>query len=140
MNDPHNLQRFVDAQAPVYDHVTAELRAGHKQSHWMWFIFPQIAGLGTSHMAREYALAGWDEAKAYYEHPTLGARLRECTELVLAVQNRSIHQILGAPDDMKFRSSMTLFHRVAPDDPLFARALDQYFAGVLDPLTLARLV
>src|SRR5690606_25094935 len=98
--DPHDLQRFLDAQAPVYEQVLRELRAGRKSSHWMWFIFPQVAGLGFSSMSRRYAISGRDEARAYAEHPVLGARLRECTELVNAVQGRSLREIFGSPDDM----------------------------------------
>ena len=134
--DPHDLQRFVDAQQPVYGRVCAELRAGDKRSHWMWFVFPQIAGLGTSPMAQRYAIATLAEARAYLEHPLLGARLRECTALVNAVEGRSLRQILGAPDDMKFRSSMTLFARATADDACFVAALDKYCGGKPDPLTL----
>src|SRR5574338_913021 len=107
-DDPFDLQRFVDAQAPVYDRVRAELRRGRKQSHWMWFIFPQIASLGHSPMAQRYAISSLEEVKAYLEHPVLGARLRECTRLILAVEGRSARGILGPPDDMKLRSCLTL--------------------------------
>jgi uncharacterized protein (DUF1810 family) len=136
--DPHDLQRFVDAQAPVYDRVIAELMRGRKASHWMWFVFPQIAGLGTSPMARRYAIGSLDEARAYLAHPVLGPRLRQCTELVNRVEGRAIGAILGYPDDLKFRSSMTLFARAAPDEPVFTEALAKYFAGEADPLTLER--
>jgi|SRR5262245_61494350 len=137
--DTFNLQRFVEAQEPIYGRVSAELKSGRKQSHWMWFVFPQIAGLGHSPMAQRYAISSLDEAKAYLEHPILGPRLRECTRLVLAVQGRSAYEILGSPDDMKFRSCMTLFAHAAPDDPLFREALQKYFRGQEDPLTLQKL-
>jgi uncharacterized protein (DUF1810 family) len=139
MNDPHRLQRFVDAQAPVYARVVTELAAGSKTSHWMWFVFPQLAGLGRSQMARHYGIGGRDEAFAYWQHPVLGPRLAECTRLVLAVAGKTALQILGAPDDLKFRSSMTLFEQVAPAEPLFAQALEKYFDGERDGRTLALL-
>ena len=139
MDDRFQLRRFVDAQAPVYDAVLGELRAGRKRSHWMWFIFPQIAGLGHSSMAQRFALSSLDEAAAYLAHPVLGARLRECAALVAAIDGRSINEIFGHPDDLKFRSSMTLFARAAPADPIFADCLRQYFGGEPDPETLARL-
>jgi uncharacterized protein (DUF1810 family) len=134
--DPHHLQRFVTAQDPVYDRVRSELQAGAKRSHWMWFIFPQIAGLGHSAMAQKYAIASRDEAVAYLRHPVLGPRLKECTELVLAVQDRSIHYILGSPDDVKFCSSMTLFAAVAGDNAVFRDAIARYYAGQVDRKTL----
>jgi uncharacterized protein (DUF1810 family) len=136
MSDPYDLQRFVDAQAPVYHRVREELRNGCKRSHWMWFIFPQIAGLGFSPMAVRYAIGSLAEAKAYDQHTVLGARLRECTELVTAVEGRSIHDIFGAPDDMKFRSCMTLFNQASIDAALFETALVKYFSGAPDPRTL----
>ena len=140
MADPYNLQRFVDAQAPVYDRVRAELQQGQKRSHWMWFVFPQIRGLGHSAMAQRYAISSRAEAEAYLKHPVLGPRLRECAQLVLAVTSRSVHEIFGSPDDMKFRSCMTLFTDVAgTDDRLFADALQKYFAGECDPLTVRAL-
>lgn len=139
MQDPYHLQRFVDAQEPVYDQVLRELRAGRKTSHWMWFIFPQIAGLGHSSTSRYYAISGREEAEAYLAHPLLGARLRECTSLVNAVQGRSAHQIFGSPDDLKFRSCMTLFAECAEDGAVFRAALEKYFGGEKDPLTLERL-
>jgi uncharacterized protein (DUF1810 family) len=139
MNDRFNLRRFVDAQNPVYDQVTRELRAGQKHSHWMWFIFPQIAGLGRSETARRYAISSRDEAAGYLEHPVLGARLRECTGLVLLVEGRSIDRILGSPDDLKFRSSLTLFAHAGVDPQIFRDALEKYFGGGEDPLTLERL-
>jgi uncharacterized protein (DUF1810 family) len=138
-NDPFDLQRFVDAQAPVYDRVITELREGRKRSHWMWFVFPQIAGLGSSPMAQRYAISSRAEAAAYLAHPVLGPRLIECTRLVTATEGRSIHDILGSPDDMKFHSSMTLFAEAAPDNADFRKALDKYFGGDPDPATLARL-
>jgi uncharacterized protein (DUF1810 family) len=138
-SDPHNLQRFVDAQASVFAQVLAELRAGRKRSHWMWFIFPQIAGLGSSDMAQHFAISGRAEAEAYLAHPTLGPRLRQCTELVNQVPNRTVSDIFGYPDDLKFRSSITLFDSVAPAEPAFAAALLKYFAGKPEPATLARL-
>lgn len=139
-NEASGLQRFVDAQAPIYDQVRSELRAGHKRSHWMWFVFPQIAGLGHSAMAARFAIVSLAEARAYLAHPVLGARLRECTELVNAVEDRSIEQILGYPDDLKFRSSMTLFAEAAGahEREPFIRAIEKYFNGEPDPLTLAR--
>ncbi len=135
MADPFQLQRFVDAQNRVYPQVCAELSAGRKQSHWMWFIFPQIKGLGHSALAVMFAISGRREAQAYLKHPVLGPRLRECTALVLAVEGRTIHDIFGAPDDLKFRSCMTLFAEVASDEHLFEDALQKYFAGERDPLT-----
>jgi uncharacterized protein (DUF1810 family) len=137
--DPFNLQRFVDAQAHVIADVLAELRDGRKRSHWMWFIFPQIAGLGSSPMAQHYAISGRKEAEAYLQHPLLGPRLRQCTELVNRVPNRTLDEIFGYPDDLKFRSSMTLFANIAPGEHTFRAALDRYFAGQPDSATLALL-
>ena len=139
MQDSYDLQRFVDAQDRVFDQVRQELKDGLKRSHWMWFVFPQIEGLGFSQMAVRYAISSLAEAKAYLEHPILGPRLKECTQLVVQVEGRSIRQILGQPDDMKFRSSMTLFARAAPEEPLFTKALQKYFGGELDRLTLERI-
>jgi len=136
MDDPHDLQRFVDAQQPVYDAVLAELGAGAKTSHWMWFVFPQLRALGRSETARRFGLAGLEEAQAYWRHPLLGPRLRECTARVLGVQGRSALQIFGPIDTMKFRSSMTLFERAAPDEPVFRAALDRCFEGCADERTL----
>ena len=133
------LQRFLDAQQPVYESVLAELRAGRKRSHWIWFIFPQIAGLGRSAMAQKFELASIEEASAYLAHPVLGARLRECSTLVAAIDDRSIDAIFGYPDDLKFRSSMTLFGQADPHEPIFAACLQKYFAGEPDLETLARL-
>lgn len=135
-DDPHHLQRFVDAQDPVVSRVRAELAAGSKASHWMWFVFPQLRGLGRSETARYYGIASRDEALAYWRHALLGARLAECTRLVLAVEGRTALQIFHAPDDLKFRSSMTLFAHLVPGEPLFRRALAQYFDGEPDPRTV----
>lgn len=139
MDDPFDLQRFVDAQAPIYAQVLAELRAGRKRSHWMWFIFPQIRGLGTSPMTTKYAISSREEAAAYLHHPLLGPRLRECTRLVVDAPERSIENILGYPDDLKFRSSMTLFAQAAADNKDFIAALNKFYGGAFDPLTLERL-
>jgi uncharacterized protein (DUF1810 family) len=139
MDDRFQLRRFVDAQQPVYEEVLGELRAGRKRSHWMWFIFPQIAGLGHSAMAERFALSSLDEAVAYLAHPVLGQRLRECSVLVAGVEGRSIAEIFGHPDDMKFRSSMTLFSQAAPQEPIFAACLQKYFGGEPDQQTLAKL-
>jgi uncharacterized protein (DUF1810 family) len=136
MNDPFNLQRFVDAQDLVYRSVISELRAGVKQSHWMWFVFPQVTGLGRSATAELYAIQSLDEAKAYLAHPLLGGRLRECTQLMLDVSGKSARQILGNPDDLKFFSSMTLFARAARNETLFRDALMKYFDGKEDATTL----
>jgi len=135
----YDLERFVEAQAPVYKTVLKELRAGHKRTHWMWFIFPQIAGLGSSEMAQRYAIASSDEAAAYLAHPLLGARLRECATIVDTLDGHTARQIFGHPDDLKFRSSMTLFADVAPDEAVFQDSIDRYFDGEADPETLARL-
>ena len=134
--DLYNLQRFVDAQHPIYGQVRDELAGGRKHSHWMWFIFPQIKGLGTSSTAQKYAISGIDEAKAYLEHQLLGFRLRECSLLVNAVNGRSIEEIFGHPDHLKFPSSMSLFAKASPDDPVFSSALARYFHGKLDAKTL----
>lgn len=139
MDDPFRLQRFVDAQAGVYEAALAELKAARKRTHWMWFVFPQVAGLGFSPMAQAYAISGLDEARAYLAHPMLGPRLLACTAAVNAAQGRSAHEIFGSPDDLKFRSSMTLFARAAPEEPAFRTALAKFFGGKEDPLTLERL-
>lgn len=139
MDNEFDLERFVRAQDPVYATVLAELRAGHKHSHWMWFVFPQIAGLGRSDMAQRYAIASADEAAAYLAHPVLGARLRECASIVGRLDDRSAEEIFGHPDDLKFRSSMTLFADVAPDEAVFQACIDKYFDGQPDEATLARL-
>lgn len=138
------LDHFIAAQEPVYAQALAELRGGHKQSHWMWFIFPQIAGLGQSPMAQRFALADLAAARAYLAHPVLGARLKECTQAILqhapgTAEPRTLSAILGYPDDLKFHSSMTLFHCAAPDEPLFAQALAAFCGGKPDQKTLGRL-
>ena len=134
--DRYHLDRFVRAQAGVYDTVVGELRAGRKRSHWIWFIFPQIAGLGRSATAQAYAIGSLDEALAYLAHPLLGARLLECSAIVAAIEGESANAIFGDPDDIKFRSSMTLFARAAPLEPVFQACLDKYFGGVPDAATL----
>jgi uncharacterized protein (DUF1810 family) len=139
MDTDYDLQRFVDAQRDVYATVLKELRAGRKQSHWMWFIFPQVAGLGSSEMARRYAIASTDEAAAYLAHPVLGKRLRECASAVAMHDDRGIDEIFGHPDDLKFHSCMTLFADVAPDEAIFQTCLDQFFDGMADPATIERL-
>jgi len=132
-----DLQRFVDAQDPVYAHVCAELAAGRKTSHWMWFVFPQLRGLGHSATARFYGLGSRAEALAYWQHPVLGRRLRHCAQLVLASRAATAHAIFGSPDDLKLRSCMTLFAAVAPEEPVFARVLQRFYDGEPDPRTLA---
>lgn len=138
-NDPHNLQRFVDAQNAVFEQVCVELREGQKQGHWMWFIFPQLQGLGNSEMAVRFAITSREEAELYLKHPVLGPRIRECTRLVNLVEGRSIHQIFGYPDDLKFRSSMTLFAAATSENKIFNHALQKYFSGEPDRLTIGRL-
>ena len=134
-----SLERFVEAQDDVYADVCEELRTGRKRTHWMWFVFPQLAGLGQSEMARRYALASLDEARAYLEHPVLGPRLRECVGLLTGLEGRGITQIMGYPDDVKLRSSLTLFARATADNQIFLDALAKFYAGELDPETLRRL-
>jgi uncharacterized protein (DUF1810 family) len=134
-----DLQRFVEAQDPVFESVCSELRAGRKSSHWMWFIFPQLKGLGRSAESERFAIASLTDAEAYLQHPLLGPRLRTTTALVNAIQGRSIHDILGAPDDLKFRSSMTLFSRATRDNAVFLEALRKYYAGEPDPITIQHL-
>lgn len=136
MTDTYNLHRFLTAQAPTYPTVLAELRAGQKSSHWIWFIFPQITELGHSAMAQQYAITSLDEAKAYLQHPVLGARLRECTQVVLNVKGRSAEEIFRSPDNLKFRSCLTLFMNAASDNTLFNEALLKYFDGEPDTQTL----
>jgi uncharacterized protein (DUF1810 family) len=137
--DRYDLDRFVRAQAAVYDSVVAELRAGSKRSHWMWFIFPQIKGLGMSEMSVRFAIYSLDEAKAYLAHPVLGPRLRECVSTVLHLEHTTAGQIFGYPDDMKFRSSMTLFAKADEAGSIFESALAQYFDGRMDAATLEQL-
>lgn len=134
--DPYDLARFVAAQRDVYPTALAELRAGRKQSHWMWFVFPQAEGLGSSWMAQRYAIASAAEAEAYLRHPVLGPRLVECAEALLSVEGRSAHEIFGSPDDVKLRSSATLFASVSPPGSVFERLLDRYFGGRRDDATL----
>ena len=128
MNDPWDLQRFVDAQNPVYERVCAELRRGCKETHWMWFVFPQMRGLGQSAMATRYGISSQAEAEAYLLHPVLGPRLRECTGLVNLIDGRTVDEIFGSPDNLKFRSSMTLFASATQDNAVFAEALRKYFS------------
>jgi uncharacterized protein (DUF1810 family) len=141
MDDPYDLQRFVAAQdaGAKYEQATAELRRGRKTSHWMWFVFPQIAGLGHSPVARMYAISGLAEAQAYLAHPVLGPRLAECAAIVGGLSGRTAEQIFGGIDALKLRSSMTLFLRAAPDQPVFRQVLDQYFGGKPDPATDQRI-
>ncbi len=136
MADPYHLQRFLDAQKPVYNQICSELRRGHKTSHWMWFIFPQLKGLGFSETALRFAISSVEEAEAYLAHPILGPRLSECTELVLAVDGRTANEIFGYPDDLKFRSCMTLFAHATSVNEIFLQALNKFFGGEFDPATL----
>jgi uncharacterized protein (DUF1810 family) len=138
-NDRYDLQRFVDAQNTCFESVCSELRDGRKTGHWMWFIFPQIKGLGNSPLARSFAISSREEAEAYLQHSILGPRLRECTRLVNLIEGRSIEQIFGYPDDLKFRSCMTLFAHATTDNKVFIDALQKYCEGKFDPLTLERL-
>lgn len=135
--DIFNLERFVEAQNPVYSDITAELKNGQKRTHWMWFVFPQISGLGRSEIARYYAIQSLDEGIAYLEHRILSSRLMECTQLVNQIQDRTAHQIFGWPDDAKFCSCMTLFEKCAGTTSEFSIAIDKYFGGQRDELTLA---
>jgi uncharacterized protein (DUF1810 family) len=137
--DPFNLERFVQAQEDVHERVLSELRAGRKTSHWMWFVFPQIEGLGLSWMSKKYAISGLEEARAYLAHPLLGARLGACAEAVLAVEGSTASDIFGFPDDMKLHSSMTLFERAAGPGSVFSKVLEKYFHSEGDPETLRRL-
>ncbi len=138
-DDPYDLERFVNAQNPVYERVCAELRNGLKEGHWMWFIFPQLRGLRYSPTAIAFGISSRQEAEAYLEHTVLGGRLRECSRLVNLVEGRSVQQIFGYPDDLKFKSSMTLFASVTQDNQVFQDALQKYFGGEFDRLTLERL-
>jgi uncharacterized protein (DUF1810 family) len=138
-SDPFDLKRFVDAQAPVYHSVVDELRGGRKRSHWMWFVFPQLRGLGSSPLAVHYGISSLDEARAYLRHNLLGPRLHECTRLVNEVQGRSIGEIFGSPDDLKLCSSMTLFAHATDDNQDFVALLAKYYDGQQDQLTIARL-
>jgi uncharacterized protein (DUF1810 family) len=131
-----DLARFVDAQAPVFDTVCAELAAGDKRTHWMWFVFPQLKALGRSGTAKHFGLEDRDEALAYWRHPVLGPRLAQCARLLLGVRGKTAHEIFGSPDDLKLRSCMTLFEAVAPEEPVFGEVLEKYCAGQRDDLTL----
>ena len=139
MEDLFNLQRFVDAQISTYATALSELKSGAKRSHWIWFIFPQVDGLGFSAMSKRYAINGLDEARAYLAHPVLGPRLRECADAVLMVDGKTAMQIMGSPDDLKLRSSMTLFAHVSDEGSVFHQVLDKYFDGVADEATLRRI-
>lgn len=136
IDDPFNLNRFISAQNKVYDRVLAELNSGQKRSHWMWYVFPQLGGLGHSTTAKHYAIKSREEAQSYLNHPILGTRLVECTETVLAIEGRSISDIFGYPDDLKLKSSMTLFASVADANAPFLPVLDRYFQGEQDSKTL----
>ena len=136
---PYDLDRFLVAQEHVYDGVLEELRRGRKTGHWIWFIFPQVAGLGPSAMSQHFAINSLNEARAYLAHPVLGTRLRECAGVVLATKGSTAEEIFGSTDAMKLRSCMTLFHRAAPDEPVFVQVLDRYYGGVADEATDARL-
>ena len=138
-DDPYELHRFVDAQTDTYAQALSELRAGRKTSHWMWFVFPQVAGLGRSATAQRFAVSGLDEARAYLAHPVLGPRLVECAEALTSLPGRDAAAVLGPVDAQKLRSSMTLFAAAAPDEPVFRAVLDQYFGGTLDDATTSRL-
>jgi uncharacterized protein (DUF1810 family) len=136
MHDPFDLNRFVEAQARVYDEVLRELRAGRKRTHWMWFVFPQLRALGRSPTAQRFGIESLDEARAYLAHPLLGPRIRECARLVAAIKGSGIEEIMGRPDDLKLRSSMTLFARAAPDDDRdFTDVLSKFYRGEPDPAT-----
>ena len=139
VSDPHDLVRFVEAQAADYDQALAEIKAGRKSSHWMWYVFPQIDGLGFSSMSRRYSIKSLDEARAYLDHPLIGARLVECAEAAMGIEGRSACQVFGSPDDMKLKSCATLFARVTPPDSVFARLLDKFFEGKPDGKTLGLL-
>ena len=130
------LERYIKAQASVYPRALEELKRGHKQSHWMWYVFPQMAGLGHSAMSHSYAIQSLEEAREYFAHPILGARLRECCQAAMAVEGRSAHEIFRSPDDLKFRSCLTLFAQAAPEETLFRELLEKYFGGKADAATL----
>ncbi len=139
MSDPFDLRRFLDAQAHAYEQALAELRAGEKRTHWMWFVFPQVAGLGRSGMAQRFAISGLDEARAYLSHPVLGRRLVECARALTDLDTADPKRVLGSVDAQKLRSSMTLFAHAAPDEPVFRAVLDHFFHGTEDDATTARL-
>lgn len=136
MSNTDRLERFLNAQEGTYAQALAELRAGRKRSHWIWYILPQLAVLGRSHMTQHYGISGLDEARAYWQHPVLGPRLRTCCEALLALEGKSAHEIMGSPDDLKLRSCATLFAQVAGEDSVFTQILHKYFEGEPDPLTL----
>jgi uncharacterized protein (DUF1810 family) len=138
VTDPYDLQRFVDAQAHSYDEALAELRAGEKRTHWMWFVFPQVAGLGRSATAQRFAISGLEEARAYLSHPVLGRRLVESARALAGLDTADPERVFGAVDAQKLQSSMTLFALAAPDEPVFREVLDHYFDGVLDEGTTSR--
>lgn len=138
-NSIHALDRFVQAQSEAYDQALSEIRAGCKESHWMWFVFPQYQGLGVSAISRKYAITSVAEATAYLDHPLLGARLKECCEALLSIEGRSANDIFGSPDDIKLRSSATLFARVSHSASVFEKVLEKYFAGVTDEQTIQRI-
>jgi uncharacterized protein (DUF1810 family) len=139
VSDPYDLRRFVDAQAHTYDQALAELRAGEKRTHWMWFVFPQVAGLGRSGMAQRFAISGLPEARAYLSHPVLGRRLVECARALTDLDTADPERVFGPVDAQKLRSSMTLFAHAAPDEPVFRAVLDHYFHGAEDDATTSRL-
>jgi uncharacterized protein (DUF1810 family) len=139
MSDPYDLGRFVRAQEINFESAREELRRGRKTTHWMWYVFPQIAGLGHSATSQKFAIKSRNEALAYLAHPILGSRLTECTDIVNALHGRTASEVFGSPDDMKFRSSMTLFHEVSPENRMFKEALAKYFDGEPDPRTLERM-
>jgi uncharacterized protein (DUF1810 family) len=139
MSDPYDLERFVSAQRQTFEQALAELNAGQKRSHWMWFIFPQLAGLGQSEMAWRYGISNLGEARAYWQHDVLGPRLRDCMQAVLPHAGRGVRQIFGTPDDLKLCSCLTLFKEAAPDEPVFQKMLDAFFGGKTDSRTLSRL-
>lgn len=136
MEDPFHLQRFVDAQNSIYGNVVNELKSGEKRTCWMWFVFPQVFGLGRTSTAEKYSIKSLEEAKAYIMHPILGVRLQECTNLVINIDSKTASQIFGFPDDLKFRSSMTLFNYVAEDNKIFLYAINKFYAGKEDDLTI----
>lgn len=139
IGDPYNLDRYIEAQTGLFEQACFELRRGRKTGHWMWFIFPQIAGLGLSPTSQHYAIRSLHEAQAYLEHPILGPRLREICRILLGIEGRTAHEIFGSPDDMKLRSSMTLFAHATPDNAVFADVLSKYFGGVEDERTLEKI-
>lgn len=139
MCDPHDLDRFVQAQQGDFDRALSEIKSGRKSSHWMWYVFPQFDGLGFSSTSKRYSIKSVLEAKAYLSHPVLGPRLTQCVDAVLRVEGRSAHEIFGSPDDMKLKSCATLFARVSPEGSVFHQLLDKYFQGEQDPNTLALL-